>query len=189
MGSIPADHTDERARSQSSESPKTTTIAVIGGGISGLCCAIGLLKHHHIDVQIYEAAHAFGEIGTGLTVGPNANRALELVGPGPKAAFDKCRTGDLWQSHANMYTENRVVGDCYIKGRVAILGDAAHATTPYQGQGAGQAIEDAMVLEALLGKTKSIEHIPDAFAAYDQIRRPRTQRMVTTSRESGQLLC
>ena len=76
----------------------------------------------------------------------------------------------------------------YNKGRVAMLGDAAHATTPYQGQGAGQAIEDAMVLETLLGKTQSPKHIPNAFSAYDQIRRPRTQRMVTTSRESGELL-
>ena len=111
MGSIPYDHTHDIAKAQSSESPKVFSVAIIGGGIGGLCCAIGLLKHPHIDVQIYEAAHAFGEIGAGLTVGPNASRALEVIGEDTKAAFDKCKTPNLWASHANMYTENRVVSD------------------------------------------------------------------------------
>lgn len=69
-----------------------------------------------------------------------------------------------------------------------MMGDAAHATTPYQGQGAAQAIEDALVLETLLGEVKNKDHIPQALAAFDQVRRPRTQRMVSTSRESGDLL-
>ena len=75
----------------------------------------------------------------------------------------------------------------YNKGNVAMMGDAAHASTPYQGQGASQAIEDALVLETLLGEVKDKKHIPLAFAAYDEVRRPRTQRCVTTSRESGDL--
>ena len=70
-----------------------------------------------------------------------------------------------------------------------MMGDAAHGTTPFQGQGAAQAIEDALVLETLFGQCKTAEHIPDALAAYNQVRLPRTQRMVTTSRESGQLIC
>lgn len=70
------------------------------------------------------------------------------------------------------------------------MGDAAHATTPWQGQGAGQAIEDALVLTHLL--TDSSTHpnrseLPNVFYAYDQIRRPRTQRVVQTSREAGLL--
>ena len=69
-----------------------------------------------------------------------------------------------------------------------MMGDAAHATTPFQGQGAAQAIEDALVLETLLGHCKTAKHIPSALAAYNQVRLPRTQQMVSTSRESGQLL-
>ena len=65
----------------------------------------------------------------------------------------------------------------YNKGPVAIMGDAAHASTPWQGQGASQAIEDALVLETLLGEIKDAKQIPHAFAAYDQVRRPRTQRV------------
>ena len=76
----------------------------------------------------------------------------------------------------------------YTRGRVAMLGDAAHATTPFQGQGAGQAIEDALVIKALLSKVQNPKHIPNALMAYNQIRRPRCQRVVETSREYGKLI-
>ena len=82
------------------------SVAVVGGGIGGLCLAIGLMKHKHIDVQIYEAAPSFGEIGAGITVGPNAQRALELIDPGTAKAFKDLATPNLWPSHANKYTEN-----------------------------------------------------------------------------------
>jgi salicylate hydroxylase len=75
----------------------------------------------------------------------------------------------------------------YYKGRFAILGDAAHASTPHQGAGAGQAIEDAYVLTHLLGQVDSVEDIEDAFRAYDTVRRPRSQKVVTTSREVASL--
>ncbi|MCJ1403818.1 hypothetical protein MMC11_007041 [Xylographa trunciseda] len=372
----------------------TLSVAVIGGGIGGLCLAIGLLKHHHIDVQIYEAAPSFGEIGAGVAIGPNAQRALQLIGPELGEAFNKQATPNLWKSHQNFFAQCRVgkgehegeiiaeqstaggmqsvhrahfldalvklvpkqcahfgkrlvaiddktssggrvilhfkdgtdttvdaaIGadgvhsavrqyllgemhpavkpvfsgsfsyrgivkmehaieklgaesaqNCvmvcgpgaavlsypiehgellnivivdlevekwehekwivpakresmerllegwgkhaqamielldtpdlaawslwdhppapfYHKGAVAMMGDAAHAATPFQGQGAGQAIEDALVLETLLGKVQTTDQIPHAFAAYDQVRRPRSQRNVTTSREAGLLV-
>ncbi|KAL8832924.1 MAG: hypothetical protein Q9170_004652 [Blastenia crenularia] len=75
----------------------------------------------------------------------------------------------------------------FTKGRVAMMGDAAHAMTPFQGQGAGQAIEDSCVLQALLGKVHDPKHIPYALSAYDQVRRPRGERVVRTSRETGYL--
>lgn len=75
----------------------------------------------------------------------------------------------------------------YYQGRLAILGDGAHASTPHQGAGAGQAIEDAYVLTHLLGNVDSKEGIEDAFRAYDTVRRPRSQKVVTTSRDAGRL--
>ncbi|KAL8821913.1 MAG: hypothetical protein Q9223_000143 [Gallowayella weberi] len=77
----------------------------------------------------------------------------------------------------------------YSQGRVAILGDAAHASTPHQGAGAGQALEDALIMCELLADDgiKSIHDIPKAFQAYDAVRRPRSQRVVSTSRAAGQL--
>jgi salicylate hydroxylase len=72
----------------------------------------------------------------------------------------------------------------YFKGKLAILGDAAHASTPHQGAGAGQAIEDAFILSNLLGGINSVHEIEKAFHAYDAVRRPRSQRVVTTSRDA-----
>lgn len=79
----------------------------------------------------------------------------------------------------------------FCRSRVAILGDAAHASTPHQGAGAGQAIEDAHVLSELLGdaRVQSTEQVVAAFNAYDEIRRPRSQRVVTSSKENAYLLC
>lgn len=70
-------------------------------------------------------------------------------------------------------------------GRLCLLGDAAHATTPHQGAGAGQALEDAYILTSLLGDCESVEELEAAFRAYDVVRRPRSQKVVTTSRRVG----
>lgn len=79
----------------------------------------------------------------------------------------------------------------FAKSKVAILGDAAHASTPHQGAGAGQAIEDAHVLAELLADTHvtSPEQVALAFQAYDAVRRERSQRVVTSSKENMNLLC
>lgn len=73
----------------------------------------------------------------------------------------------------------------YYSGRLALLGDAAHASTPHQGAGAGQAIEDAFVLSNLLGQVDSTDDIEQAFRGYDAVRRPRSQKVVSTSREAA----
>lgn len=377
--------------SSTTTSLKPFSVAIIGGGIGGLCTAIALLKYPHIDVQVYEAAPTFGEIGAGVGIAPNAQQALELIAPEARAAYDKHATGNMWPKHAKTMA-NYVVGEgeqegelihaqlnasgqqsvhrahflnelvktvpsqrahfnkrvdfledkrsapvvvhfkdgttatadavigadgvhsavrahllgkeaakpvfagsvayralvpmdkaveklggefagnasflcgrgraslsypidggsllnvvifdfeqeswehekwvlpadpealrrmfstwgassralvelllathepsvwamwdhgpasTYTKGRIAIMGDAAHATTPYQGQGAGQAIEDALVLATLLAEVSDPNMIQSAFLVYDQVRRVRTQRVVSTSRDSGQLV-
>lgn len=60
--------------------------------------------------------------------------------------------------------------------------------TPFQGQGAGQAVEDALVLENLFGHVLDAAMVPRALAAYDQVRRPRKQRVAETSLEVGRML-
>lgn len=85
----------------------------------------------------------------------------------------------------------------YAKGRVCISGDAAHATTPHHGAGAGFCIEDSAVMAGLLvsageelkkdqGLQKSTA-IEAAFAAFDASRRPRTQWLVQSSRRVSDL--
>jgi len=75
----------------------------------------------------------------------------------------------------------------YNSGPIVIIGDAAHATTPFQGAGAGQAIEDALVLSALFRYVRLPSHVPYAFSAFDAVRRERTQRVVRTSRDAMNL--
>ena len=75
----------------------------------------------------------------------------------------------------------------YYKGRVCLLGDAAHATTPHQGAGAGMCIEDSLILSVLLKEAQAIEDVDKAFKAYDEVRRERSQKNVVTSKEAGTL--
>ncbi|OAK97946.1 mannitol 1-phosphate dehydrogenase [Phaeosphaeriaceae sp. SRC1lsM3a] len=74
----------------------------------------------------------------------------------------------------------------YTSGRVALVGDAAHATVPHLGAGAGMAMEDAYVLSSLINAAGGVENIEKAFAAYDAVRRDRTQEVVRRSLEAGQ---
>ncbi|KAI0184782.1 mannitol 1-phosphate dehydrogenase [Xylaria flabelliformis] len=71
--------------------------------------------------------------------------------------------------------------------RICLVGDAAHATTPHQGAGAGMCIEDCYILGNLIGEANSVQDLDKVFKAYDEVRRERTQKLVTTSKEAGQL--
>lgn len=75
----------------------------------------------------------------------------------------------------------------FTSGRLCLLGDAAHATTPHQGAGAGMCIEDSYVLASLLKDAWDVEGVQKAFRAFDAVRRERTQKNVTTSKEAGML--
>ncbi|MFI8943670.1 FAD-dependent monooxygenase [Streptomyces syringium] len=72
----------------------------------------------------------------------------------------------------------------YAVGRVALLGDAAHAMTPNLGQGACQAMEDAAVLTAALATESTVEA---ALARYDTERRPRSQAVARAARQAGRM--
>ncbi|KAK3704137.1 hypothetical protein LTR37_013977 [Vermiconidia calcicola] len=73
------------------------------------------------------------------------------------------------------------------KGRVCISGDAAHATSPHHGAGAGFCIEDSAMMAELLAheQVTSREHLEAVFATFDAERRERTQWLVQSSRRLG----
>lgn len=74
--------------------------------------------------------------------------------------------------------EGMLVEGPWHSGRVVLLGDAVHATTPHLGQGAGMAIEDSIVLAEELARH---ETVADAFAAYRTRRFDRCAYIVRSS--------
>jgi len=72
----------------------------------------------------------------------------------------------------------------WTRGRVTLLGDAAHPMLPFLAQGAAMAIEDAAVLAHRVAGTPDL---PEALRAYAQDRRPRTSRVQAASRFNARL--
>ncbi|RKS06731.1 2-polyprenyl-6-methoxyphenol hydroxylase-like FAD-dependent oxidoreductase [Nocardiopsis sp. Huas11] len=75
----------------------------------------------------------------------------------------------------------------YHRGRVAVLGDAAHAMTPNLGQGACMALEDAVTLAHAVGEGSADTDLPEALAAYTAARLPRADAVVRRSAAVGRM--
>ncbi|KAF2645714.1 FAD/NAD(P)-binding domain-containing protein [Massarina eburnea CBS 473.64] len=89
----------------------------------------------------------------------------------------------------------------YYSSLICLLGDVAHASSPHQGAGAGQGLEDSLILYRVLGRLchttsssvlstpspERLRRIEAAFRAYDEVRRPRAQEQVRTAEETGEL--
>ncbi|SES78035.1 FAD-dependent monooxygenase [Oceanicella actignis] len=67
------------------------------------------------------------------------------------------------------------------RGRLALLGDAAHPTTPFLAQGAAMAFEDAVVLS----RAVAAHGVADGLAAYEAARKPRATRLQQAARRTG----
>jgi salicylate hydroxylase len=89
----------------------------------------------------------------------------------------------------------------YYNSLICMLGDVAHASGPHQAAGAGQCLEDALVLSRVLGmlhreipastlstpSSLRTRYVEAALQAYDELRRPRAQEQVRTSHACGQV--
>jgi salicylate hydroxylase len=77
---------------------------------------------------------------------------------------------------------------CWNSGHVTLLGDSAHAMSPQQASGGGQAIEDGFILATLLGHPLTTQStIRRALAIYDNIRRPVATEVAAKSLVQGKL--
>jgi salicylate hydroxylase len=72
----------------------------------------------------------------------------------------------------------------WTKGRLSLLGDAAHPMLPHLGQGANQSIEDGMALATILEHADKAA-APAALVAYERLRRERVAQVQRGARENG----
>jgi salicylate hydroxylase len=72
----------------------------------------------------------------------------------------------------------------WTRGRLTLLGDAAHPMLPHLGQGANQSIEDGMALATILARANRTT-APAALLAYERLRRERVAQVQRGARESG----
>jgi salicylate hydroxylase len=71
------------------------------------------------------------------------------------------------------------------KGRIQLLGDAAHPVLPNGGQGANGAFEDAFILAAWLDEQR--DNATAALQSYEAVRKPRAMKVQSRSRENAEL--
>jgi salicylate hydroxylase len=72
----------------------------------------------------------------------------------------------------------------WTRGRLTLLGDAAHPMLPHLGQGANQSIEDGMALATILARADRTT-VPAALGAYERLRRERVAQVQRGARENG----
>lgn len=92
------------------------------------------------------------------------------------------RTLDEHINHQDIYDLEPIHQFAY--DRILLMGDAAHASTPNMGQGAGQAIEDALILALCL---KDTDNITQAFQEYQNQRVDRTRKVSKDSWRFGKV--
>jgi salicylate hydroxylase len=73
------------------------------------------------------------------------------------------------------------------RGRIALLGDAAHPMRPYLAQGAGMALEDAAQLGRVLSSAQGAIDVPAALHRYAENRWRRGARVQRRSRRNGKI--
>jgi len=83
---------------------------------------------------------------------------------------------------------DRPIRDVWHQGRVVLVGDAAHPTSPHLGQGANQAMEDCYHLVRLLCKATPLTDasVEAAFTEYETLRIPIVTRSVAQAKKEGQ---
>lgn len=119
-----------------------------------------------------EGWNTFGDVG-------ELNERFAHAAPQVKELLGKIETWKMW-----VLCDREPVAR-WSDGRVTLLGDAAHPMLQYLAQGAGQAIEDAVVLNAAV--TRAAGDLTQAFQLYQKARYLRTGRVQLTARFYGDI--
>lgn len=116
-----------------------------------------------------------------LTIEQHRARMLELHADDPKWVREIIeRTPNVlgpWKIH------DLVAMPRWSKGRVCLLGDAAHAMSPSAGQGASMAMEDALVLAQCVRDLGT--DLPRAFQTFEKLRRPRVDAIFKAAQRNS----
>ena len=105
-------------------------------------------------------------------------RCFEGVDPRPAALLEQIDEWKYW-----VLCDREPIRE-WVKGNVALLGDAAHPMLQYFAQGAAMALEDAVCLAEMIGQADSL---PQAFEAYRDARYIRTARVQLMARLLGEI--
>ncbi len=124
----------------------------------GLVNMVGVVEARADEVESWTAMGQGADLAAAFADWPEPVRATI-------AAVDR-----PWRSALH----DRAPLTCWSRGRISLLGDAAHPMLPFLAQGAAMAIEDAEVLARLLGAGGAVDA---ALAAYEHARLPRTAKV------------
>ncbi|MEV0111209.1 FAD-dependent monooxygenase [Nocardia sp. NPDC050799] len=170
---------------------------VVGGGIGGLAAAVAFHQRGW-QAEVLERAiwgrgervgyvpmpdgriycYSMANAPAGSRAGLDRLRERFAGWPEPIPALLEAAHPDAVLQHDTYELPNLRT---YIRGKAALLGDAAHAMAPNLGQGACQALEDAVTLAAAVD-TRGVEA---GLEEYDRLRRARTQTIARISRRVG----
>jgi 2-polyprenyl-6-methoxyphenol hydroxylase-like FAD-dependent oxidoreductase len=162
---------------------------------AGTCFEDERVGHRFVEVWGVGGGFGFGPAGTGHVYWYCFEAVPEGV-PAPERPRDEfLRRYGAWfdpisaliestedDAIESTFTYDRPPRRTWGRGRVTLLGDAAHPMKPNIGQGAAQALEDAVVLGSCVAESDDPEH---ALRAYERRRIRRANAVVRASRQAG----
>jgi 2-polyprenyl-6-methoxyphenol hydroxylase-like FAD-dependent oxidoreductase len=144
-------------------------------------CRVGFSKINASDYYWYMTFDApAGEASSGSEIRTHAETLFRIYFPQWNGLLQNTRTQDILRtdiSDLKPLTQ-------WSSGRIGLIGDAAHATTPNLGQGGTMAIEDAL---ALANAFKKLGLNEAAWKRFEQLRRKKVDWTVSTSRSIGKI--
>ena len=151
----------------------------------------GLQRNHHMDFWQSGCKAGVADIGNGEArwyVAFNHRLPDDSVSKMEQIREGMVHVPEVLQRCMEMTTENQMVStkagdllalDPWYKGRLLLIGDAAHATSPYAGMGACAAIADAYLLAAMFGRYTDVETM---FMEFQKQRKPAADAVIKESR-------